>query len=74
VRLYAKATSSESNSENVFRFIGSIKVPFALVYLRDVFEFEFLFFAPLFSRFHLVQSSLSERNGFVLVRTDLMIS
>jgi hypothetical protein len=39
--------------------------PFALVYLRDVFEFEFLFFAPLFSRFHLVQSPRLEQGRFV---------
>jgi hypothetical protein len=38
---------------------------FAPVHLRNVFEFEFLFFAPLFSRFHLVQSSRLEQGRFV---------
>jgi hypothetical protein len=47
---WRRAASPQSNSENIFRFIDSIKVPFALVYLRNAFEFELLFFAPLFSR------------------------
>jgi hypothetical protein len=47
---WRRAASPQSNSENIFRFIDSIKVPFALVHLRDPFAFEFLPFALIHPR------------------------
>jgi len=52
--------------------------PFAPVHPRNVFEFEFLFFGPacrggpIFSRFHLVQSSRLELGRFVFSPCGLL--